>query len=194
MSLLQTFLRACAILILIVPMARSQNFEVTGQVGGQINGGLDLSDSLFKRIEVANGVNYGVTAGYLLGDHYGVEFQWNRHQADTFAQPIGGGTSVKLFKLTSNQYMGNFLFHFADKEAHLRPFIFGGLGANSLSPDASGINGVTRFVFSVGGGAKYNLSRHFGLRAQLKWSPTYITTSNGGIWCDPFFWRMLGGG
>jgi len=47
----------------------AQNFEITGQVGGQINGGYDLSTALFHRIEVANGVNYGITTGYLLGEH-----------------------------------------------------------------------------------------------------------------------------
>src|SRR5262245_56236703 len=171
----------------LFPLASSQNVEITAQVGGQFNGGLYLSTACFKRIEVGNGLNYGVTAGYLLGERYGVEFQWNRNQADTVAQPSGSGNDIKVFTLTSNQYMGNFLFHFADREKKLRPFIFGGLGANNLSPDRSGVNSVTRFVFSVGGGAKYNLSPHLGLRAQAKWSPTYITTTDGGFWCDPFW-------
>ena len=26
-----------------------------------------------------------------------------------------------------------------------------------------------------------------GLRGQAKWSPTYITTSDAGYWCDPFW-------
>jgi len=176
-----------AILTLMVPAALCQNFEVTGQVGGQFNGGLDLHDSLFHRIDVQNGVNYGVTAGYLFGEHMGLEFQWNRNKSGTTGQPIGGGNSIKLFDLTSNQYMGNFLFHLADKETKMRPFAFFGLGANALSPDASGVRGATRFVFSLGGGAKYNMSEHWGLRGQFKWSPTYITTTDGGIWCDPFF-------
>ena len=83
--------------------------------------------------------------------------------------------------------MGNLLFHFADREAKLRPFAFVGLGASDLSPDRSGVSGATRFAFSLGGGAKYNLSKHFGLRGQAKWSPTYITSTDGGYWCDPFW-------
>ncbi|HXY48684.1 MAG TPA: porin family protein [Terriglobales bacterium] len=178
---------ALAWVTLWVPFTRAQNFEVTGQVGGQINGGIDLSTPLFHRIDVGNGVNYGVTAGYLLGERSGVEFQWNRNQADTVAEPVGGGPNVKLFTLTTNQYMGHFVFHFADREHRLRPFVMFGLGATSLSPDVSSVNGVTRFAFALGGGAKYNLSPHFGLRAQAKWSPTYITTSDGGVWCDPIW-------
>lgn len=187
MNVKTTLLRASMCLILLLPKAFAQNIELTGQIGGQLNGGLDLSTSLFHRIEVGNSTNYGVTAGYLLGEHYGVEFQWNHAKGDTVAQPIGGGADIKVFSLNMNQYMGNFLFHFKDREAKLRPFIFFGMGASDLSPDRNDVNGVTRFAFSLGGGAKYNLSKHFALRGQAKWSPTYLTTTDGGYWCDPFW-------
>ncbi len=166
----------------------AQNVEVTGSVGSQINGGLNLSTSLFDRIEVANGVNYGITVGYLLGEHGGVEFQWNQNKADTSAQPVVAGlSSVKIFTLSQNQYMGDFVYHFTGREAKLRPFVFLGLGANALNPETSGVNGATRFAYALGGGAKYNVSHHFGLRGQMRWAPTYITTTNAGYWCDPIW-------
>jgi opacity protein-like surface antigen len=164
----------------------AQNFEVTFQVGGQINGGYDLSTSLFNRIEVANSVNYGITTGYLVGEHAGIEFQWNHNSADTSGQ-AAGISSAKLFSLNQNQYMGNFLFHLTSREAKMRPFLFFGLGANSLSANVSGVSGSTRFAYALGGGAKYNISRHFGLRGQLRWAPTYLGTTNGGYWCDPIW-------
>jgi len=108
-------------IVLLLSRASAQNFELTGHIGGQFNGGLDLSTSLFDRIEVGNSMNYGLTAGYLLGEHAGIEFQWNHTQADTVAQFVGGGPDVNVFKLNQNQYMGNFLFHFAEREAKLRP-------------------------------------------------------------------------
>jgi len=175
------------IVFFLLTSAFSQNVELTGYVGGQLNGVLDLSTSLFRRIEVENSMNYGLSAGYLVGEHYGVEFQWNHSKADTFAQPAGGGSDIKVFALNQDQYMGNFLFHFTDREAKLRPFAFFGLGASHLSPDRSGVDSTTRFAFSLGGGAKYNISKHFALRGQAKWSPTYITTTDGGYWCDPFW-------
>lgn len=176
-----------ALIVVLATNVLAQNFEVGGHIGGQINGGLDLSTTIYHRMEVGNGLSYGATVGYLFGEHFGAEFQWNRNQADTLGQPIGGGSSVKLFTLTTNQYLGNFVFHFSDREKPLRPFIFFGLGATSLSPDRSDVSGVTRFAYALGGGAKYNLSRHLGLRGQVKWSPTYITSTNGGYWCDPFW-------
>lgn len=174
------------LLFVTAASAVGQNFEVTPFVGGQINGGLDISNGFFNRIEVQNGLNYGVAAGYLLGEHSGIEFMWNRNKAGTTAQTSGGGSSTKVFDLTTNQYLGNFLFHFSDRETPLRPFAMFGLGATNLSPDNGG-NSITRFAFALGGGVKYNISPHIGARLQGKWSPTYITTTNGGFWCDPIF-------
>lgn len=174
-------------LVVLLPSAFAQRVEVTGNIGYQVNGGLDLSTSLFHRIEVGNSTNYGASAGYLFGEHFGAEFQWNHTRADTVAQPLGGGSDIKVFTLNQNQYMGNFVYHFTPHEAPLRPFVFLGLGASSLSTNRAGVSGATRFAFSVGGGAKYNFSRHFGVRGQLKYSPTYITTTDGGYWCDPFW-------
>jgi len=186
MSLKTTSLLTIAIFVFL-GSAVAQNFEITGHVGGQFNGGLDLTTTLFHRIEVGNALNYGITAGYLLGEHGGIEFQWNKMDAETRAQPIGGFSSVKVFNLGQNQYMGNFVFHLTDREAKTRPFAFFGLGASSLDPDRSGVRGTTRFAFSVGAGIKHNLSKHLGLRGQIKYSPTYITTTNGGYWCDPIW-------
>jgi len=183
----QTIVLSIATGFFLLTTAFGQNFELGANVGGQLNGGLDLSTSLFHRIEVGNNINYGVTVGYLLGEHYGLEFQWNKNNAETRAQPIGIGSSVKVFNLNQNQYMANFLLHLTDREARLRPFVFFGLGANNLSPDVSVVNSTTRFALSLGAGAKYDIGRHFGLRTQLKWSPTYITTTNGGYWCDSFW-------
>jgi opacity protein-like surface antigen len=188
---IKIILVSALIWFLLLPSAFAQSFaqriEVTGHFGYQLNGGLDLSTTLFRRIDVQNSSNYGATIGYLLGEHYGVEFDWNRARPNTVAQPIGGGSDIKVFTLNQNQYFGNFVLHFKSQESALRPFAFVGLGASSLSTNRSGVSGATRFAFALGGGAKYNLTKHFGLRGQLKYSPTYITTTDGGYWCDPFW-------
>jgi opacity protein-like surface antigen len=155
-----------------LPSAFAQRIEVTGHISYQVNGGLDLSTSLFRRLDVQNSTNYGATVGYLFGEHCGVGFQWNRTRPSTVAQPVGGGSDIKVFTLNQNQYLGNFVFHFKSHESALRPLAFVGFGASSLSTNRSGVSGATRFAFPLGGGAKYNFTRHFGLRGQLKYSPT----------------------
>jgi opacity protein-like surface antigen len=177
----------CALLLSSVPSASAQHFEITPFIGGQVNGGVDFSTTLFNRIDVQNSLNYGVAVDYLLAEHFGLEFQWNHSNSATNAQPVSGGAGIKVFTLDQNQYIGNFLFHFTNQEHRFRPFAFFGLGATELTAERQGVSGSTRFAFSLGAGAKYNLSRHFGLRGQLKYTPTYLTTTNGGYWCDPFW-------
>jgi len=180
-------LAAALVALLAFSTALAQNIEVTGQVGGQINGGVNISTLLFNRLEVRNGLNYGVTAGYLVGEHAGIEFQWNRNQADAVGQRISGLPSTKLFNLTQNQYFGNFLFHLTAKDHALRPFGMVGLGANALNTGVSGVSGSTRFAFALGGGAKLNMTKHLGFRGQIRWVPTYLGSTNTGYWCDPFW-------
>lgn len=185
-----TLLLAVAmVLFLTAPSAFGQhNFEVGANVGGQINGGVDLSTTIFHRIDVHNGLNYGLTAGMNLGEAVGVEFQWNHNSADTVGEPITGGHSPTLFKLDQNNYMGNFLLYAKGRESHVRPFLTLGLGGTNLSTDHSAVQGSTRFTYNLGVGAKYYLSHHFGLRGQFMYMPTYLTTtSNGGYWCDPIW-------
>jgi opacity protein-like surface antigen len=165
----------------------AQNIEITVHGGGITNGGVDLSTTQFDRIDVTNGSVYGASLGYLFGEHSAVEFQWNHTHSETNARRIGGGTDLSLFSLNQNQYMGNYLFHFSGRESKLRPFLLLGLGANNLVPSRPSITGITRFAWAIGGGAKFNMAKHFGLRADVKYSPTYLTTTHEGFWCDPFW-------
>ena len=180
-------LSAIAYILIAAATASAQNVELTGFIGGQTNGGLDLSTTAFERVDVQNGISYGLAAGYLLGEHGAIEFLWNYNNADTVAVPRGGGTSRKLFTLDTNQYFANFLFHSSPREQKLRPFVLAGLGATNLHAASSSDSSITRFAFALGAGAKYNFNRRFGMRLQAKWSPTYVTTTSGGFWCDPFW-------
>jgi len=167
--------------------APAQKAELTAFIGGQTNSGLDLSTTRFQRIDVQNGINYGLEAGYLLSERTGIEFLWNYNKADTVAEPRVGGPNKTVFTLDTNQYFGNFLFHFSPREAKTRPFVLVGLGATNLHAARSNVSSITRFAWALGAGAKYNFSRRWGVRLQAKWSPTYITTTTGGFWCDPFW-------
>jgi opacity protein-like surface antigen len=179
---------AIAWAVIVAPTALAQKgIEVTPFIGGQINTGLDLSTARYSRLDVQNGLNYGVSVGYLIGTHAGVEFMWNRNQAGTFARSVSGGADVKVFNLNTNQYLGGFILHFKNRESRLRPFVLVGAGATNLAPDRSHVNSITRFAWVLGGGVKHNFSKHLGVRLQAKWSPTYINTITEGVWCDPFW-------
>jgi len=175
-------------MVVAAPAARGQRgIEVTPFFGGQINGGVDLATARFNRLDVQNGLNYGVIAGYSIGNYTAVEFMWNHNQANTVAQPTGGGVDLRVFSLHTNQYLGDFVVHFKSGENRLRPFALVGAGVTNLAPDRSQVNSTTRFAWVFGGGIKYKLSKHLAVRLQAKWSPTYINTATTGIWCDPFW-------
>jgi opacity protein-like surface antigen len=181
-------LAAIGCTVVAAPIAWAQRgIEVTPFIGGQTNGGIDLSTSLYNRLDVRNGLNFGVSAGFLIGKYTGVEFMWNHNQADTLAQPEGVGPDRKVFSLNTNQYLADFLVHFKDRESRLRPFVLFGAGVTNLAPDRSNVNSITRFAWVFGGGVKYDFSKHLGLRLQVKWSPAYINTATEGVWCDPFW-------
>jgi len=173
-------------IVIAAPQAWSQRgIEITPFVGGQINSGLDISTPVFNRIEVQNGLNYGISGVYLLGEYTGVEFIWNHNKADTLAQFIGGGTSPKVFALNTNQYLGDFVVHLKNRESRLRPFVLFGLGVANLAPDRSNAGSITRFAWAFGGGVKYSFSQHLGMRLQAKTSPTYIASGSKEFWCNP---------
>jgi hypothetical protein len=172
--------------IMAAPAAWSQKgIEITPFVGRQINSGLDISTPVFNRIEVKNGLNYGISGVYLLGEYTGVEFMWNHNKANTLAQFTGGGTALKVFELHTNQYLGDFLVHFKNRERRFRPFLLFGLGVSNLAPDRSDAGSITRFAWTFGGGAKYKFSKHLGVRLQAKTSPTYLSSGGKAFWCDP---------
>jgi hypothetical protein len=108
--------RAFVWIPIAVPTASAQKVELSAFIGGQTNGGLDLSTAVFQRIDVQNGMNYGLGAGYLLGERTGIELLWNYNEADTVAEPRVGGSNKTVFTLDTNQYLGNFLFHFSPRE------------------------------------------------------------------------------
>jgi len=73
-------LAAIAWTVLSAPATWAQKgIEVTPFAGEQINHGLDVSTALYNRLDVNNGLNYGVVAGYALNTWGSVEFMWNHN-------------------------------------------------------------------------------------------------------------------
>jgi hypothetical protein len=67
---------------------------------------------------------------------------------------LRGPVDLKVFNLHTDQYLGDFVMHFKDRDSRLRPFVLFGAGATNLAPDRSGVNSITRFAWVFGGGVK----------------------------------------
>jgi hypothetical protein len=110
-------------IVMAAPAAWSQKgIEIAPFVVRQLNGGLDISTAVFNRIDAQNGMSYGISGVYLLGEYTGVEFMWNHNKADTRAQFMpeappprySNSTPINIWEILS----------FKGREHRFRPFLF----------------------------------------------------------------------
>jgi opacity protein-like surface antigen len=81
-----------------------------------------------------------------------------------------------------DQFHGNLVISFGGEEQHkLHPFFLFGLGASRI---AGAGDSVTKFSYGLGGGVKYFVTPKFGIRAQIRYAPTYLYSTSGGVWCN----------
>ena len=61
--------------------------------------------------------------------------------------------------------------------------------STTTSPKHSpGFPTLSRFSASIGGGIKYYLADHFGLRLGARWLPVYVNSASSGYaYCDPLY-------
>ena len=62
-------------------------------------------------------------------------------------------------------------------------------GEDYVFDDVMGVSvdSNTRFSLTWGGGVKIYPSGRVGLNLTGRWTPTYIKSDPGGIWCDPYW-------
>ncbi len=83
-----------------------------------------------------------------------------------------------------DQFELGFLYMLRSSEQKLRPFIDAGIGVTHEFNEGANPN-RTLLSFGLGGGAKYELSRHFALRGDLRWLPSRANKTPG-VTCDFF--------
>ena len=90
-------------------------------------------------------------------------------------------------------------YNWGTADTKTRPYVLFGIGANQyafganlLQGNTGNIPNDTRFAGTIGGGVKFGFSPHVGAKAGVRRTPTYITSTSGGLWCDPFYgcWEL----
>ena len=189
MKMRTTWFPVAAIFLLGAVSTRAQQrFEVTPFVGYEtsssyrVNGlngptGTDPVD----RLRVNDSAAFGTFLDYTLTENFQVEFMWNRNNTSYSARDILTDSYISAYHSNIDQYQFGGLYMFRSSEHKLRPYVTGSVG---FTHDANG-NGTpdrTEFSYSLGGGVKYYMTRHIGLRGDLRYLPTYVSSSN----CGPF--------
>lgn len=197
------FLAVAAFLLAAVSTNAQGRFEVTPFVGYETSGSypLDVLSSaggplaLVDRLRVNDALAYGSFLGYNLSENFQLEFMWDRNNTSYSAHDITTQEYYKAYNSDIDQFQFGGLYMFRGSEHRLRPYFAASLGfthdsngsvTTPGSPTVGTTPNRTAFAYSLGGGVKYYLNRHVGLRGDVRFLPTYGSSSNG-EYCDPFF-------
>src|SRR5258708_23203037 len=145
-----------------------KKWEVSPFVGFETSGSYPVTNSFtIDRLRVDSGLSYGTFIDYSLTENSQAEFMWSRNNTSFSERDAATHTYSKAFNSDFDQFSFGFLYILKNSERKLRPFIAGGIGFSHESN--SGVNSnSTLLAFNLGGGAKYELSRHFRLRVDLR--------------------------
>ena len=162
-----------------------KKWEISPFVGYETGGSYPVNNSLtVDKLRIDGGTSYGTYIDYSLTENTQAEFMWSRNNTSFSAHDITTNTYSKAFNSDFDQFTFGFLYMLRNSELKLRPFIAGGLGFSHESNDAPNPN-RTLLAFALGGGTKYEVSRHFGLRGDIRYLPSRANKTPGVI-CDQF--------
>lgn len=170
-----------------------RQFEVTPFVGTRFGGNIDLSQQGNPNVDylrIKSSVDYGVMAGVTFWQNFEGEFMWNRQPTSLSSHNPNDNTFAPVANMNLDMYQFDVLYQFHLPKTKIEPFAVAGLGFSHFGvPPVNGqsvLGFSNRFSFNLGGGAKYFFNRHWGLRAEVRWSPSHTTTGQG-EYCDPFY-------
>jgi outer membrane protein with beta-barrel domain len=166
-------------------------FEIDPFVGYETSGSYPVtttggtSTSPIDRLRVNGATAFGGFIDYSLSENFQPEFMWNRNNTSYDAHDPFTSSYISAYHSVIDQFQFGGLYMFRSSDVKLRPYVAASLGFTHDENSNSTPN-RTEFSYSLGGGVKYYASRHIGLRADLRYLPTYGSSSNA-LYCDPFF-------
>ena len=176
--------------------------EVSFEAGYTSSEGINASQShivlgqVYNSLDIPGGGSFGLTVGGFFTENWEAEFLWHRQL--TSLQASNPSPALKLATQDVDNYHGNIVYNFGARESKLRPFAFFGLGATHYAPGdfdpslplsnaSARIGSFSKFSTTWGGGVKAFPAPHVGFKGTVRWTPTYIKSDAGGLWCDPFY-------
>jgi outer membrane protein W len=167
-------------------------FEVSPFVGYETSGSYPVNlypsgsfATPIDQLRVNEATSFGTFLDYNFTENFQAEFMWDRNNTSYSARQISDGTYFKAFNSDVDQFQFGGAYTFRDSSRRLRPYAAFSVGFTHDS-NGGGNPNRTEFGYSVGGGVKYYLSRHFGLRGDIRYMPTY-GSSGYGTFCGPGF-------
>lgn len=160
-------------------------FETSGSFPIVPTQSLDPTLPTIDRLRVNSSASFGTFVDYSLSENLQAEFMWNRNNTSFSEHDFDTNTYSKAFNSDIDQYQFGLLYMLRNNEHKLRPFIAGGIGFTHESNEGADNPNRTLLSFGLGGGVKYTVTRHIGLRGDIRWLPTRAN-STPGLTCDFF--------
>jgi hypothetical protein len=158
-------------------------YETSGSYPVSLNSGASIVNPI-DRLRVNEAFSYGGFLDYNATENVQAEFMWDRNNTSYSARQLSDGTYFKAYTSNIDQYQFGANYTFLDSTHRFRPYAAASVGFAHDSNSGGNAN-RTEFSYSLGGGAKYYLSRHIGLRGDIRYLPTYGSSSYG-VYCYPF--------
>jgi hypothetical protein len=197
------------LLLVNVPPACAQKYEITPFVGARWGGTIKVQDEgqpAQGTASLRNTVSYGVAAGYHFDDAADFDdcdscgyigFRWLRQksnlrleEAPVMVNPLRVG--LLRPPVTMDHFLGDFAHEFPlEDNKMVRPFITFSLGAARMAAPS---NTKHRFSFGIGTGAKIFPTRRWGFRFQIEWLPVVMHAEVQTLVCAGGCIIGLGGG
>jgi outer membrane protein W len=187
----------CVVMLTPAVASAQARVEVSGIAAWTLSDGVEgdgiraLDGNIYDAIDIKDSFSWGFGVGFNVSETAEVGFLFNQQMSTLRVQ---GTNTVDVGDMNVTSYHPYFAYNFGETDAALRPFILLGLGATTYAsvpftrPGFSGeTGGDTQFSTTWGAGVKYFASSNVGVRLSATWTPTYITTEEGGWWCDPYW-------
>jgi len=163
------------------PTENPKRLYIMPTIGYRTSGTFEVesTDSPYTGYRIDAAFTYGLSFGYHLSPILAVEAMWSRADPSIYgtAPAVDETPAVKdfLFKAAQDHLQANLLLSTGYTLGAVKPFFVAGLGMTSLNPEGD-TTGFTRFSWSFGLGFDAMFSKSLGVRAEGKFSPTYINT------------------
>ena len=139
-----------------------------------------------------------MTAGFYASPNALIEFMYARQSSELVARGAGE-RDVTVSKMNIDNYHVNFVYNWGEADAKLRPYCVCRPRRDQLLarhvpfPSAlrGELDGNAQFSTTWGAGVKYYLAPSVGLKAGMRWTPTYIKSDPARLLVRSVL-RMLG--
>jgi len=177
------FAAAAVFFFAALPAHAQRRFELDPFVGYETSASYPvttyngpLAAGTIDQLRVNGATAFGTFMDYGLTENFQPEFMWNRNNTSYSAHNAVTGIYGPAYHSVIDQYQFGALYLFRNSAVKLRPYVAASLGFTH-DENGNATPNRTEFAFSLGGGVKYYLTRHFGLRADARYLPTYGSSS-----------------